>query len=137
MSKGYKQLWGDITYASDGEPTRVYDTLDADTHFSAPFAMDEGDKMAVEIDTSDGAALIASELAVQRCNMGRAQNGLLFPLAAGVHWHDVPAEEATLTLPNADGQEDIYEWDFNAAALYRVRILVTTEGNMFANVNIS
>ena len=137
MKVGYKQLWGSITLAADGEPSRVYATLAAATHFSAAWAMDVGDRIAVEIDTSDGGALIASALTIQRCNMGRLQGGIDFPLADGVKWYDVPVEEATLVLPNADGYSDIYEWDFSAAALYRVKLIVSTQVNVFANAYIS
>lgn len=133
----FKQLWGSTTYDSDGIPTRVYETLAAGTHFSAPFAMTKEDLgfMGIEIDTSDGGAMVASALGLQRSSMSAAMGALANPTATGVHWHLVPAEEATFTLPNADGEESMYEFSFSGAAMYRLRAVVGTEGNIWAGAS--
>ncbi|KKL21187.1 hypothetical protein LCGC14_2447970 [marine sediment metagenome] len=130
----FKQLFGSTTQAADGKPTRVYETLAVGTHRSPPWRMGKEDQgfVGLEIDTSDGSLMIASAFTLQRSSIPQELGGLAHPTEAAVHWHDVPAAEATLTLPNADGHETMYEWSLSAAAMYRLEIVVSTEGNIWA-----
>jgi len=133
----FKQLWGSTQLDTDRKPTRVYVTLAVGTHYTSPWSMDGGrGMMGVEVDTSDGGAIVASALTLQRASIPRELGGLEHPTEAGVHWHDVPADEATLTPPNADGLEQMYEWSFSGAAMYRLKIVVGTQGNIWGGANI-
>ncbi len=132
----FKQLWGSTTYDADDIPTRTYATLAVGTHFSAPFAMrpEHLGMMGIEIDTSGDGAMIASAVVLQRSSMGSA-GALKNSTAAGVHWHDVPAAEATFALPAADGLEQMEEFTLAGAAMYRLRVVVSTEGNVWAGAS--
>lgn len=117
-----KVVWG-------GKGSLERETLDVDTHFSAPWSMTGASHMAIETDP-DGT--IEATITLQRSNSKRAFSNP--DDTARVKWHDVSVSEADITDPLGGGEGDIHEFSGVGAHAYRLKAVVTVEGDIRATV---